>query len=92
MIEKDISNLTFKEELIEKYKNMEKFIIQTTVSDDTPDDIIKNCKNIEKSTYPNEYVIDIELDIKIRSEECTIYRNDENRILMIIITKFKIIS
>lgn len=90
MIEKDISNIN-REELIQKYKRMSSFIIKTGLADDMSDDYVR--KNATKEIYKNKlvFVIDQKNNIRIETTNSFIYRNDENKILMIEASEFKVI-
>lgn len=91
MIEKDISKIS-KEELINKYKKMSSFIIKTAMADNMSDEYIR--KNFKEEI--NKGILVFEVDqknkIKIETINSSIYRNKENKILMIESKEFKVIS
>ena len=90
MIEKDISN-TEREELINKYKRMHSFVIKTALAENMSDEYIKS-KYIEQEVKEKiVFNIDMKNNIKLETLSCSIYRDENMKILMIESKKFKVI-
>ena len=89
-MEKDISNKD-REELINKYKHMHSFVIKTALADNMSDEYIKSNYIEQEVKDKIVFNVDMKNNIKIETIECSIYRDEEMKILMIESKKFKVI-
>ena len=91
MIEKDISNLS-RPEMIAKYRKMKEFVIKTSLAENVSEELIKEKGRKEISTKPLNFVVDLDMNINLVAHESIVYRDKNNRILMIITEKFEVLD
>ena len=91
MIEKDISNLS-RPEMIEKYRKMDEFVVKTELALHLSEKLIKEKGIKEVYSKPLNIVVDLDMNINLLAHESIVYRDLNNRILMITTNKFEVLD
>ena len=91
MIEKDISNLS-RPEMIEKYRKMKEFVVKTELGLAMSEEFIKEKGIKEVYSKPLNMVVDLDMNINLLAHESIVYRDLNNRILMITTNKFEVLD